>query len=75
MQCVWKKTRESYKRFLKFFHLNLSHESLFNFYKMNFALQKFHGWSFEAIDNMLPFEREVYISLLEQHLESKNNEK
>lgn len=33
-------------------------------------MQKF-GYSLTELDNMIPFEREIYIGLLIQHLEKK----
>lgn len=46
---------------------------------MNFNLKQFHNYSFTELDNMVPFERDIYVSLLLQHLEDeklrhKNNE-
>lgn len=51
--------------------MNLSHESLFNHYKMNFAMMQYHKYSLTELDNMLPFEREIYVALLVQHLEEE----
>lgn len=31
-----------------------------------------HSWSIEEIENMIPWEREVYVSLLKQHIEEEN---
>lgn len=49
----------------------LSHDSLANFYKLNFALMQYHKYSLMDIENMIPFEREIYIALLVEYLESK----
>jgi hypothetical protein len=51
--------------------MNLSHESLFNHYKMNFALMQYHKYSLEDLEGMIPFEREIYVTLLVQHLEEE----
>lgn len=51
--------------------MNLCHESTFNFYKTNFALMQYHKYSLEELENMMPFEREIYVSLLVQHLEEE----
>lgn len=50
----------------------LSHDNLFNFYKLNFALAQYHKYSFSDIETMLPFEREIYVSLLINFLEEEN---
>ncbi|NBP55000.1 hypothetical protein EBU71_00380 [bacterium] len=49
----------------------LSHESLVNFYKTNFALMQYHKYTMTELDEQLPFEREVYISMLIKHLEEE----
>ncbi len=38
---------------------------------MNFALMQYHKYSLEEIENMIPFEREIYVALLVQHLEEE----
>ena len=43
-----------------------------SFYKINFALMQFHKYSLTEIENMIPWERDVYVSLLQQHLEEEN---
>lgn len=49
----------------------MSHDTLYNFYKMNFALLQFHKYSLEDIENMIPFEREIYVAMLIQFLEEE----
>ena len=31
-----------------------------------------HHWSLTEIENMLPYEREVYLSLLQEHVKKEN---
>ena len=50
----------------------LSHDSLENYYKTNFALMQHHKYSLEELDNMIPFEREIYVTLLINWLEEEN---
>jgi len=38
-------------------------------------LIKLHGFSLTELDNMLPYEREVYITLLRQHIEEEKQRK
>ena len=38
---------------------------------MNFALMQYHKYNLVDIENMIPFEREIYISLLVKHLEEE----
>lgn len=50
----------------------LSHESLFNYYQTNFNLMQHHKYSLTELENMLPWEREIYVMLLINHLEEEN---
>ena len=47
------------------------HDSLTNMYHMNFALMQHHKYSLTELDNMIPFERNIYVTLLKQHLEEE----
>jgi len=42
-----------------------------NYYKINFALMQFHKYSLTEVENLIPWERDVYIGLLQQHLEDE----
>jgi len=39
------------------------------YYKTNFALMQHHKYSLTEIENMIPWERQVYTTLLMQYLE------
>ena len=39
---------------------------------MNFVLMKHHGFSLTELDNMMPYERDVYVLLLKQWIEEEN---
>jgi len=42
-----------------------------NYFKINFALMQYHKYSLTEIENMIPWERYIYITLLQQHLEDE----
>jgi|TARA_R100001530_G_C4192979_1_gene122684 hypothetical protein len=42
-----------------------------SYYKLNFALMQYHKYSLTEIENMIPWERDVYVALLQQHLEEE----
>ena len=50
----------------------MAHENLASFYKINFALVQHHKYSLTELKNMMPWEREVYVSLLHQYIEEEN---
>ena len=42
-----------------------------SYFKLNFALVQYHKWSLTEIENMMPFERDIYTILLKQHIEEE----
>jgi hypothetical protein len=50
----------------------MAHESLESYYKTNFALIQHHKYSLTELENMIPWEREIYITLLQQYIEEEN---
>jgi hypothetical protein len=42
-----------------------------NYFRLNFSLLQYHKWSLTEIENMIPFERDIYVILLKQHLEEE----
>ena len=42
-----------------------------NYYKINFALMQYHKYSLTEIENLMPWERDIYVGLLQQHLEEE----
>ena len=52
----------------------LYHTSLDSYYETNFALMQHHSWSLTEIENMIPWEREIYINYLSNYIEKKNLE-
>jgi len=50
----------------------LAHEDLASYYKTNFSLIQHHKYSLEELENMIPWEREIYINLLHQYIEEEN---
>lgn len=52
--------------------MTLGQESLLNYYKTNFALMHHHKYSLEDIENMIPFERDIYILLVSQQVQQEN---
>jgi hypothetical protein len=48
------------------------HMSLMNYYELNFSLMQYHKYSLTEIENMIPWERDVYVTMLQNHLEEEN---
>lgn len=52
--------------------MNLSHDSLGNYYQVNFQLLNNYNYSLEEVEMMLPWEREIYLTLLMEDIKEKN---
>jgi len=50
----------------------MAHTSLESYFKINFALMQHHKYSLTEIENMIPWEKDVYVTLLEQYIEEEN---
>ena len=47
------------------------HMSLESYYKLNLSLMQYHKYSLTEIENLIPWERDIYIGMLKQHLEDE----
>jgi len=50
----------------------MAHENLESYFKTNFALIQHHKYSLTELENMIPWEREVYVTLLQHFIEEEN---
>ena len=50
----------------------MSHISLESYFKLNFAMMQHHKYSLTEIENMMPWERDIYVGLLNQYIEEEN---
>ncbi len=69
---MWKREQKSSRGVRRFFRIGLSHDSLANHYTTNFAMIQHHNWSLTEIDNMIPFERAIYVEMLQQWIKEEN---
>jgi|TARA_B100001939_G_scaffold287216_1_gene257689 hypothetical protein len=50
----------------------MAHIDLESYFKLNFALMQHHKYSLTEIENMMPWERDIYVGLLNQWVEEEN---
>ena len=50
----------------------MAHTTLESYFRINFALIQHHKYSLTEIENMIPWERDVYVSLLQNYIEEEN---
>lgn len=49
-----------------------SHDTLENYYKTNFSLMQHHKYSLSELDDLMPWERGVYLDMLKAWIEAEN---
>ena len=42
-----------------------------NYFRLNFSLIQYHKYSLTEIENLITWERDIYVALLQQHLEEE----
>ena len=50
----------------------MAHIDLESYFKLKFALIQHHKYSLTEIENMMPWERDIYVGLLNQWVEEEN---
>ena len=50
----------------------MAHIDLEAYYKVNFSLMQHHKYSLTEIENMMPWERDIYLAMLNQYVEEEN---
>ena len=46
----------------------MAHEDLESYFKTNFALVQHHKYTLSDIENMIPWERDIYVNMLSKWL-------
>ena len=49
----------------------LSHNNLANYYSLVFSLAQHHKYSITEIEELVPFERDIYVAMLMDHPEKE----
>jgi|TARA_A100001234_G_scaffold213977_1_gene217114 hypothetical protein len=50
----------------------MAHTDLESYFRINFALMQHHKYSLTELENMIPWEKEVYLAFLQQYIEEEN---
>jgi hypothetical protein len=51
------------------------HDNVTNHYRTNFALMQHHKYSLLELENMMPFERQAYVSMLLEYLKEQEEKR
>ena len=49
----------------------MSYNTLANYYMTTFAMRQHHAYSITEIENMMPFERDLYVDMIMDFLEKE----
>tara|TARA_R100001163_G_scaffold62641_1_gene53617 strand:- start:323 stop:520 length:198 start_codon:yes stop_codon:yes gene_type:complete len=52
--------------------VSIAREDLESYYRINFALMQYHKYSLTELENMMPWERDIYNALLQEYIEKEN---
>lgn len=53
----------------------MNHNTLGNYYEVNFALTQHHKWSLTEIEDLVPWERDVYVKFLSDFIEEQKEKR
>jgi len=52
----------------------MSHNTLSNYYEIIFNMNKYHNFAADMIENMFPFERDLYFDMIVSDMEKQKAE-
>jgi len=50
----------------------MAHTDLESYFRINFSLMQHHKYSLTELENMIPWEKEIYLAFLQQYIEEEN---
>lgn len=53
----------------------LGYDNLMNHFKTNFGLMQHHKYSLAELENMIPWEKSLYVALLTNYIKEKEQER
>ena len=62
-------------RSFRFFRVALSHDTLENHYQVNFSLMQHHKYSLTELNDMVPWEREIYVNMLIAYIKEEKEKR
>jgi len=55
--------------------MTLSHNSLTNYFETNFALMQHHSYALSDLENLIPWERDIYVDMLVNFLKEQEEKR
>lgn len=57
-----------------FFSISMMHDNLGNMLETNFQMMQHHHYSLSDIENMLPWEKQIYVGMISEYVKKHNEE-
>ena len=70
---MWQSRRINTQYGRRFFRISLCHNTLENYFITNFNMMQHHKYSLTELDNLMPFERDIYVELLVNYIREEND--
>lgn len=69
---LWGSIHQETFRNFRFFLISFLYNNLENYYKLMFSMMHDHNFNIMSLEEMIPWERDVYVILLQQWIEEEN---
>jgi hypothetical protein len=69
---MWLRRKSRFRRTPKFFRITFRHDNLSNYFQTNFAMMQHHKYNLTELDNLIPWEKSLYVNMLIRHIEEEN---
>lgn len=69
---MWTGDGEETSRNLRFFHIMFLYLDIEHYFRLMFSLMKDHNFSLTEMEDLIPWEREIYIILLREWIKEEN---
>ena len=69
---MWTSDGEETSRNLRFFHIMFLYLDIEHYFRLMFSLMKDHNFSLTEMEDLIPWEREIYIILLREWIKEEN---
>jgi len=58
----------------RFFSISMMHDNLGNMLETHFQMMQHHHYSLTDIENMLPWEKQIYVGMISEYVKKHNEE-
>lgn len=71
---MWLQRDYTFGGVAKFFRITIGGESLSSYYAINSTLMLHYQYSLRELENMIPWEKDIYLYFIEQHIKEQSEQ-